>query len=388
MELTQRVAELEMELTQQRLSLARQQDLEVTPQPPKAELSQPSPRWSPARRSTPPHRTQPPRVTPIAAAPTSLHQVDWAHEEDGYSTHSESQGEESEAVSSARLGQPAAAEAGGTSGGGLDAIRRKAQAALDGARQALQTLQGSTSRLPSTTSTSREPSRDVDAIGVVRSHSQDSSHLASAARPGFEDVAGTLDDDVGDPVEEIDSVFFYRIKAGIPVLKHGKWGRPHPRTLWLNTEERPPELVWQRGSGAPRAAAVDGGAISLGQVVRTTVGLTSKVLQRSGSVESSQWCVVWPVAVSSRRPSVPNLIVGVYVCVCVCACSLQLPCHPHPCTDVRPRVCIRRGACLVPTRNQQPHSSRNGASTLVCGGRRRRRRPASALRFPVKPYWG
>ena len=221
----------------------------------------------------------------------------------------------------------------------LDSVRQRAQDALAGARAALEGLEareaGHTPR--------REAVLSPPTAVSVQSWSTDDTDDASAPNRGTSHRM---------PNVRLDYRFFYDLVAGVAVRKHGKWGSSHARTLWLNCSEQPPELVWQQGSRNTRAL-VNGlvsGTLSLGQVSHLTTGVTSKVLQRSGAVENSDRCcarvcrgsgigaaadtVCWSPQICGRARSHAYTGPGVYVDRGM-PVVLPRPRQPHP---FRPRT--------------------------------------------------
>jgi hypothetical protein len=117
----------------------------------------------------------------------------------------------------------------------------------------------------------------------------------SAIAPVDEDVADVEeqeayeDDDLSlGPVAQ----FLLSFLEGLVHKKHGRWGRPHNRLIWLDTTGDNLFLCWGKpdeGIYAKKATA-----ISLGDVISVQVGMNTKILKSSGKKadESKYWSII------------------------------------------------------------------------------------------------
>ena len=102
----------------------------------------------------------------------------------------------------------------------------------------------------------------------------------------------------------------------LPQWCAGRWGRPHPRLVWLDVS-RPecPVLMWQagevKGAGGVKATS----RVGLAEVVDMKAGLASNVLRRSGRREDADRYLVFDWYTRTLDLEVPSEARRDWLCI-------------------------------------------------------------------------
>lgn len=80
-----------------------------------------------------------------------------------------------------------------------------------------------------------------------------------------------------------DTEFLRLLLHGIRFTKHGRWGSPHTRVMWLDMEGEVPLLRWGKEGSDMDAPPDSDKAMPVSGIVSVDTGLASANLRRTGS---------------------------------------------------------------------------------------------------------